>query len=215
MQSISGNKKNFYVVVSHEENKTAQIPNSDTSLHIPEGLDGLFMIRVLTDDPIFTDFNRIPQDDCFVSAVVEVLHSRFNIQRPDIIHTLKIPYCLPEQDRGQFFKIRQWAGDGYRELQQFEIPKVHEGCFYVNEHFITIYTRTFSKFTCTICKNVCQFRHHAFLCGKLHFWKGLNETTVKMICYISTYLTSLREFRKVGMLFSLDSNITCRLHFYF
>ena len=173
------------------------------------------MVQVLTDDPIFTDFNRIPQDECFVSPVVEVSQYLFKFQRPDMIHTLKIPHCLPEQDRWQFFKIRQWTNDGYRELQQFEKPKVHEGCFYVDEHFITIYTRTFSKFTCTVCKNVCQFRPHAFLCGKLQFWKGLNETTVKIICYISTYLTSLREYRKVGMLFSLDSNISWWLHFYF
>ena len=219
--------------MSHEKSKTVQIPNSDASLHISKNSVGLFMMQVLTDDPIYTNFNHIPKDECFVSPVVEVVHSSFNFRRPDIIHTLKIPHCLPEQDMWKSFKVRQWSGDEYRELRNFlpkkDIKKLskfrqwsgdehrgdehrgdehREGCFYVDEHFITIQTRTFSKFTCTVCKNVCQFRPHVFLCGELLFWKEPYETTVKIITYISTYLTSLKEFRKVGFVCLLDLSVT-------
>ena len=197
---IDIDKKRFYAIASYGESKNIQFPNSDANLYIPEGSEGYFLLRTLTDDKIYRDFDNIPDDECFVSAVVEVKYIPLNSGSPqnrDLLHTLKIAHCLPEEDLWKQFIVRQWSGKWYRELQSLDIPIAFEGCFYVDKQFITIHTNTFSTFTCTISGNICQFKSQTFLCGKMNYSKEENETTLEMKSYFCTYLNSLKEFRKV------------------
>ena len=80
----------------------------------------------------------------------------FSLRTLIAFHTLKIAHSIPERRMWSKVVVRQWSHDGYHQLKQFEIPKVHEGCFYVDEQVITIYTREFSVFTCTVCEKICQ-----------------------------------------------------------
>ena len=45
---------------------------SDTVLQMSEGSCGLYMMRVLTDEPVYRNSYPILEDECFVSPIVEV-----------------------------------------------------------------------------------------------------------------------------------------------
>ena len=105
---IDENKERYFVTVSYGEGKTIQFPNSDVSLYVPQGSEEYFM-RVLTHDPIYTDFDRIPEDECVIAPVVEVRHVPFENSTnhmPDAAHCLKIPHCLLKQDMRNRIKVR-------------------------------------------------------------------------------------------------------------
>ena len=93
--------------------------------------------------------------------------------------------------------VRQWSRDGCPKLKRRKKPDYHEGCFYVDEKVITIYTKTFSVFTCTICEKICQTREYAVITGELSSFKLENLTTVKIKCYLGSYMYKLKAFKKV------------------
>ena len=191
----------LFIVLSSffEESMNLCLPESDTVLQIPKGSDGLFIMRVLTDEKINQNSNLISENECFVSVMgeVRVFPPLLMTRKPDKLHTLKIVHCIPDRRMWSKVIVRQWSRDGCRDLKQNEIPEDQEGCFYVDEQFITIYTRTFSVFTCTVCENICQTREYAVITGELSSFKQENLTTVKIKCYLCTYMYRLKAFKKV------------------
>ena len=191
----------FMAVYSFFENsKIFCLPESDTVLLIPEYSEGLFMMRVLPDEQIYQNSNLISENECFVSAMVEVrvFPPLPLTKKPDKLHTLKIVHCIPDRRMWSKVVVRQWPRYyAFRRLQPLEKPKEQEGCFYVDENFITIYTRTFSVFTCTVCKNICQTREYAITSGELSSFKQENMTTVKIKCYLGSYMYKLKALKKV------------------
>ena len=143
----------------------------------------------------------VPNDECFVAAVIEVKQVPFDdsvLNTEDIRFTLNVAHCLREQDSKEFLKVRQLSGaNGHRELKLFDSPNLREGCFWADEKFIRICISTFSIFLCTSCKKICEMRERAYVCGQLESYEKDNKTTVKIKCYLCGILFSLKEFREV------------------
>ena len=198
----------LFVVLSSflEESKILYLLESDTALQVPMFSDGLYVVRVLTGERICQIYNLISENECFVSVIVEVTvlppmlkPEQLGLKRSKKVYTLRITHCIPNRRMWSKVVVRQWSRDGCRQLKQIEIdlPEDREGCFYVDEHFITIYTRTFSVFTCTVCEKMCKTREYAVITGELSSFKQENLTTVKIKCYLGSYLYKLKAFKKV------------------
>ena len=73
-----------------------QAPDSDLSLHIPEGSKGLFTMRVHTDHTRFPGV--VPDEECIISPLVEVEHKRLTDEEKEeeeaCPYLIKIPHKL-------------------------------------------------------------------------------------------------------------------------
>ena len=91
----------LFIVLSSffQESMNLCLPESDTVLQIPEGSDGLFMMRVLTDERIYQNPNLTSENECFVSAMgeVRVFPPLLTTRKPDKLHTLKVAHCIPDR----------------------------------------------------------------------------------------------------------------------
>ena len=80
------------------------------------------MMRALTDEPMYQNSYSIPENECFVSAVVEVraFHPLLTTKKPDKLHTLKITHSIPDRRMWSKVVVRQWSGGKCRELKRSE-----------------------------------------------------------------------------------------------
>ena len=197
------NKKKYICTVSHGEARMLQAPGSKFFLDIPEGSDGVYMTAPHTDHPIMRNCSIVPDNECIISAVIEVLH----FQRPSEqkrssggIHLLKIPHCVTDENSLKHVKVRK--GNTFQNSKFKELPRMNVSntgdCFTVDNKFITIYTNTFSEFVCTICKNICQANIQVLLFGSLEPLVERQLSWVKLKSFFCCPLFNIREFTEVS-----------------
>ena len=189
----------FYAVVIRAFSmRETQLPRTNISLELPDNFNGCVLMQVLTYDPTFRD-KLIPEEECFISPVVQVKCLSF-IKQYTGLFTLHIPHCLPSSKLESTILVRQWkTEDNFHDLTRINKDELDldDKCFTVHDDHISMYTRSFSKFTCTVCENLCEPQEHVFICGELSPFCLENLTTVKVKCYLCSYLYKLTEFQQV------------------
>ena len=187
------NLRRIIANISQGEARILQAPDSDVSLHIPEGSKGLFTMRVHTDHTRFPGV--IPDEECIISPLVEVEHKELTEEANDEeqpLYVLKIPHSLRHSAEYNTVRIRK----GKIEAKSFQDLKV---CidYEIDYKFITIFTRKFSTFVCTNCENSCQSTVMLFLLGYLEPRQETNDTLAKIKSFICSDLYRIKDFRAV------------------
>ena len=91
----------------------------------------------------------IPEDECFISPIVEVLAPA---ETKKSSYILRIPHCLDEDDDKTKVKVRMIHEN--RNPAVVEVPKGNPGAMYynINDRYIKLRTKHFTKVICTICQ---------------------------------------------------------------
>lgn len=201
------NKRQYIATVSRGEEKILQGPGSGVSLKIPKGSQGVFVSRIHMDPTRFE--NVVPKDECVVGPWAEFDHLQVitasgpsNAEKP---YQIKIPHSLRNKDHFKNVRVRHGnIFDPEAEVNLFTLvpPKVDDEqaeMFYeIDENFITITTRHFSHFTCSVCDYKCSASVMIFLCGKLMYSKEPESTFMKAKAFMCSELYSTSDYRHVS-----------------
>ncbi len=191
------------------EIQVLQAPDSDVSLLISDGSPGIYTMTVHTDFSAFTEL--IPDKECFVSPVVEINH--FPLQTEQIwnnslgICQLIIPHCSKDKNPEKNIKVRcHKTGQKTQVSEEFryvrhKIGKQCHGTFTVDKNFVRVYTRTFSKFTCTNCTLFsCQADMLTLLFAEL-YPSSHQRTAADMELFLLTKLYQIKDLKQVRLSF--------------
>ena len=206
--------RRYLATVADGEATRIQGDKSDVRLEIKEGCPKrAYLMEVRTDLSNFGSV--IPDDECFISPVVEVLAPA---ETSTSSYTLRIPHCLDEGDDRTKVKVRMIYEN--RNPAVVEVPKGNAGALYydIDDRFIELHTKHFCKIICTICQTPyhCLDRVINFCFAKFktqqqqkswkvrNFLKGLfqrNDGNVRHLVEIRPYFCSvprvIRDFREV------------------
>ena len=194
------NLRRTFATVTQGEPRILQAPDSDVSLHIPEGSEGLFTMKVHTDHTRFPGV--IPDKECIISPIVEIEHKKQEEKIKDKdspFYTVKIPHSL--RNIAQYKTVRVKRGEGYKKIIFHELPLRSEAdreSYEIDEKFIKIFTRKFSTFVCTSCGNSCQATVMLFLLGYLEQRQETNDTLTQIKSFLCSDLYSIKDFREVS-----------------
>ena len=196
------NGKSYGVLTCDGQAAILKAPESEASLHIPDGPTGIFLNRMHTNYSKLKD--DIPDDECIVTLLAEIIHHRL----PDDIDETKterfvfrIPHCVPDRKLWHLVKVRKWRKKEGKlicqELVQRDMGDKQD-YFVMDERFITVH----SQHLCTTCgtireKRGCNCTIRVMLVAKLDSSKEKNLTTTKVKAFLCSRLLSLREFSKV------------------
>ena len=140
--------KRYLATVAKGEATNLQGDKSDVKLEIKEGCpERAYLMEVRTDLSSFESI--IPDDECFISPVVEILApAETNTSQ----YILRIPHCLDEDDDKCKVKVRMIHEN--RNPAVVEVPKGNAGNLYydIDDRFIELHTTHFTKVLCTICQ---------------------------------------------------------------
>ena len=144
----------------------------------------------------------IPDDECFISPIVEVLAPA---ETSTSSYILRIPHCLDEDDDRTKVKVRMIHEN--RNPAVVEVPKRNTGDLHydINDRFLEIHTQQFCLIICTICKTPyhCRKRITNFWFAKFETeeWKGDKSPRllhdVELRPYFGGVLHTTVDFRKV------------------
>ena len=196
------NLRKTIATVPWEHSKILQAPDSDVSLQIPKGSKGLFTMEVHTD--ITRLEGGIPDSGCIISPLVEVRHTELTSEVKDDelpFHILKILHSL--QNREQFKDVTVWRGNMFKKDTSFKGLQLrnHTTCdsdsYEIDDNYITVFTRRFSTFVCTSCKNSCQATVMLFVLGYLECRPNASDTLAQIKSFVCSDLYRIKDFRKV------------------
>ena len=220
--------RRYLATVARGSDTILRGPKSDVKLKINKGCPKrAYLMEVRTDLSNFGSFipdnECIPDDECFISPIVEVLAPA---QTSTSSYTLWIPHCLDEDDDKGKVKVRMI----HENRNPAEVPKGNAGALYydIDDRFIELHTTHFSKIICTICQTPyhCLGRVINFCFAKFEtrqqkthlaqkvtsFFKGLfqkNDGNIQQLVEIRPYFCSvpniIRDFREVIMNFGRQS----------
>ena len=193
------NQKEFFATAAHGEPTILQGDGSDVSLNLPEDSKGIFLTTVHTEHS--KSRKLIPDKECIVGPSVEVEHKATSKETPCVTYTLKIPHIVKDRHLWEFIRIRKGNIEQSTSLQELEQRSQIEGeppYFVMDEHHATIYTSTFSLFTCTSCKNSCNGTAIAFLLAQSRHYLELEKTTVKLKTFLCSDLYRIPDFKNVS-----------------
>ena len=194
------NLRRTIATVTQGKPKVLQAPDSDVSLHIPEGSKGLFTMRVHTDDTRFPGV--IPDDECIVSPLVEVEHKTLSEEvkgKEPLLYAIKMPHSLRYTTGCETVRVRRVEKfDSKVSIYEVEESRKEGDSYKIDQKFITIYTRQFSIFVCTSCGNTCQAAVMLFLFGKLEPRQEADDTLTKIKSFICSNLYCIKDFREVS-----------------
>ena len=158
--TIATKGRRYLATVSKGETISLQGDKSDVKLEIKEGCPKrAYLMEVRTDLSNFGSI--IPDDECFISPIVEVLApAETNTSQ----YILRIPHCLDEDDDRTKVKVRLVHEN--RNPAVVEVPKGNAGALYydINGRFIELHTKHFCLVICTICQTPyhCRGRISSF-----------------------------------------------------
>lgn len=186
--------------VSLGESRTLQAPGSDVSGTIPENTPGVLLLRVQTDLSSWSDV--VPQEECFISPAVEVAFLQSKETKQNSHFALRLPHCLTENNLLSSVKVRKRdTFDTIREIppnSAVDLPEDQEACFKADDTHVTIFTRSFSKFVCTSCQNICAAAVIIFLFGRLDVWPDTETTTAAVQVFCCGPLYRIVDFKQVS-----------------
>ena len=221
--------RRYLATVARGKATSLQADKSDVKLRIKEGCPKrAYLMEVRTDLSNFESI--IPDDECFISPVVEVLTPAETSTSSFI---LRIPHCLDEDDDNGKVKVRMIREN--RNPAVVEVP-VRAKCtddvlFYdIDSNFIELHTPHFCVVTCTICMNpyYCRGRINSlwfakfeteekkipplqkitkFSTGLFHKTKSTAQHQVEVRPYFGGVLYDIVDFRKVKIFKFLEKTV--------
>ncbi len=151
----------------------------------------------------------IPDDECFIAPVVEVLAPA---KTETSAYILRIPHCLAAGDDRNKVKVRMWHENRHPAHAVLEVPS-REKCtdgilFYdVDDSHITLHTPHFCKVICTICDTPlhCLRRVVNFCFAKFQTTDINNQFTHQVevrpfFCSLVHEIVDLREVSETRLL---------------
>ena len=185
--------RRYLATVARGKATSLQGNKSDVGLEIKEGCPKrAYLMEVRTD--LSTFGSVIPDDECFISPIVEVLAPA---ETRSSAYVLKIPHCLDEDDDRTKVKVRLIHEN--RNPAVVEVPKGNAGALYydIDDRFIELHTTHFCQVICTIC----QTRYHCR--GRINsFWFASFDTEqqgahVEIRPYFGGALHTMVDFKQV------------------
>ena len=157
----------YLATVGKGEATSLQGDRSDVKLEIKKGYPKRpYLMEVRTDPSSFDSI--IPDDECFISPVVEVLAPA---ETNTSSYVLRIPHCLDKDDDRTKVKVRMIHEN--RNPAVVEVPKYNTTDLYydIDARFIELHTTHFCMVICTICQTPYHCR------GKISsYWFAKFET---------------------------------------
>ena len=214
------NGRKYLATVAKGKAISLQGDKSDVKLEIKEGCPKrAYLMEVRTDLSYFGSF--IPDDECFISPIVEVLApAETNTSQ----YILQIPHCHDEDDDRTKVKVRLIHEN--RNPAVVEVPKGNAGALYydIDARFIELHTTHFCRVICTICQTPyhcldtltsswfarfdTQYLQENLLQKASFFLRGLFQKTrspvqhdVEMRLYFCGVLHTIVDLRKVMIKF--------------
>ena len=189
--------RQYLATVATGETISLQGDKSDVKLQIDKGCPKrAYLMAVRTDvtnykSIIPEDKFIIPDDECFISPVVEVLAPA---ETSTSSYVLRIPHCLDEDDDKTKVKVRM-----IHENRNPAVMEVHKGnagvLFYdINARFIELHCTHFTKVLCTICQTPY---HCSERINNLWFANFDPSNNVEIRPYFGGLLYKIVDFRKV------------------
>ena len=188
------------------EHSIIQAPNSDVRLQAPKGVHGVVFGTVHTNHQQF--LYLILDSDCLICPVCEyVFHPDETKNKPDGKFKLLIPHIVKDitNVKGQIL-VRQVASKSILEIlpvsTQFETSNAY---WNIDDKYIIIYTRKFSKFVITAKKIKCCGRSVEMLVfGR---WEDLADgfARVDLRTYLGSEHCRIKDY--------LEVRIACSLRF--
>ena len=225
--------RRYLATVARGEATSLKGDKSDVKLQIKEGCPKrAYLMEVRTDLSNFGSI--IPDDECFISPIVEVLAPAETSTSSFI---LQIPHCLDDDDDKGKVKVRMVHEN--RVPAVVEVPvraKCTDGILFydIDPNFIELHTPHFSEVICTICMNPyhCRGRINSLwfakfeteqkkiprvqkftkiLTGLFHKKKSSVQHQVEVRPYFGGVLYDIVDFRKVKLSKSWRKHLK---HFY-
>ena len=196
---MSKDWRQFVATVSRGKSQTLSPPDSDVSLHVPDGVYAVLQGSVHTDHSRFT--RAIPKGECIVAPMVEFHEHKTHDEDEETKHQfiIKIPHCIPDKSKWRYIRVRQgdiYTHDAFIDIKKGDKDEVDETYYEVDDKFITVHTTHFTDFTCTICKDsFCSNMAMIFLFGSL---STLGEKTLaKVQAFLCSFLYVIEDYKKV------------------
>lgn len=197
--TMSKNLRKYNATVSHGESRMLQGDESDVSLAIPAGAQGVYISRVHTDHSWFD--NVIPKHECFIGPPVEVEHLNAAKNHKDTHHyVLSIPHSVSDKYLWKHIRVRHGnlhKSGSFTIVSRKMVEDEADTWFEVDDKFIKIHTSHFSQFICTSCKESCSASVMAFVLARLRHIREVMETSVEIKTYLCSSLYKIRDYRKV------------------
>ncbi len=203
--------KKLYFTVSVGESRILQAPDSDVSLSIPQGSPGVYIMAIHTD--LLHSASLIPEEECFISPVVQVdhilLHTKMGEKHCPGLCKLTIPHCSKDKHLEKIVKVRHHK-DGTDESTPEEFRCVEgtsgihaHGTFIMHTNSVSVYSNSFSKFTCSSCRNnSCQADVLTLMFGGVSPFPSLQNTSVDFKLFLSSNLYIIKDFKQVRVFLS-------------
>ncbi len=187
------NHKRLFCTVSLGEPRVLQPPDSDVSLSIPQGVPGVYIMTVHTD---ITNFlSSIPEDECIVAPVVEVVSVRSgegNLQNtPNVVYIINVPHCRSAKVLAKSLNIRRF---GLQEASGTNLAGTCE----VGDLFLRFKTTQFSVFVCTSGEHSCDAEILVSIFGKLNPFPDEGLTTVDVKAFLLSELYKINDVMHVS-----------------
>ena len=197
-------KKLYIATVTKGIKKTLQSPDSNVSLHIPEGNKGIYMMAVHTDHSKVC--RVLGEKECFVSPIVEVIHNCFECEHSTEntgTLTISIPHCLSKKELLDLIRVKR--GDilrsvPFQDLKKSQNLNHEDSVYFLDGNYIRIKTKKLSDFVCISCNITCQAAIQVFLLGSLNKSERINVSTVKVKPFLCSSLFKIAEYRNVSFL---------------
>ena len=194
---IKKGSQTYIGIMSNGEKGILQGPGSDVQLHIPEGVYGLVVGSVFTDNSIFCD--KIPNDECIIAPMVEFYINSFNFsdsQKRDK-YQIRIPHAADANADETLVKIRKYFSDKQTDIAPHNPSKNQETYYILNKRFVTIYTQHFCKFICTQCNHgPCKNCAKVILYGSIT--PGEDQTLVCIEPFFCSFLFDITDYEMVS-----------------
>ncbi len=202
-------------VFDGEERRHFSLQNSGVSISTPAGAQGSISCAVHTDPTLFLD--HIPDDECLIAPIVDCQLSD-GTRTDSGWFTLSIPCCQnvdPNSVRVRHGNIYTEVPEPFEEImteseyvEAFAKRFLHEkedrkkelkSSMYAvrtDSNHIIIFTKEFSQFICTSCKQVCHGQGQAFVFGKILQNIG-NGSVASLRLYTCSPLYLIEDYREV------------------
>ena len=195
--------RRYLATVAKGEATSLQRDKSDVKLEIKEGcLKRAYLMEVRTDPSNFE--SDIPDDECFISPIVEVLAPA---QTSTSQFILRIPHCLDEDDDRTKVNVRLIHEN--RNPAVVEVPKGNAGALYydIDDRFIELHTTHFCQVICTICYTPfhCLGKISSLWYAKFetqHQGNAILQHDVEIRPYFCGVIQAIMDFRRVRFFLS-------------
>ena len=129
-----------------------------------------------------------------VAPIVEYHYEAKNdISKIPLFFKIKVPHYVTRKD---LKSIQVRHEDIHNGVPFTQLP-TRNSYFLVDDKYITIYTRRFSKFICKSCNNVCKRRGKALIFGRVTPRKTI-EYTAALRLYICSPLHNISDYKNMS-----------------